>query len=66
MPKKRSIILGAPYVKEKTKEAEEALIHAKSVWAHYLKKDESLRVELNDLCRRFQAFSKAAVLFLDE
>jgi hypothetical protein len=66
MPKKRPVTFADSYLKKKIKLAEDALLETQSVWAHYLKKNDPLRIELNDLCRRYQAFGKAAADFLEK
>jgi hypothetical protein len=40
------------------------MLWTKYAWAKYLKKDDPLRVELEDLCRRYQLFGKAAIRLL--
>jgi hypothetical protein len=67
MPKKRPLNVGdIEYLDKRIKDGYSELLKIKSLWAHYQKKDESLRVELDDLCRRYQVFSAAATKFLIE
>jgi hypothetical protein len=66
MPKKRSLLYADSYLKGKTAEAETALQNAQRVWSRYLKKVDPLRIELDDLCRRFKVFSKSAAKLFEE
>jgi len=66
MPKKKPLYHGDAYLAEKNKEAEKAIKLATIAWSGYLKKTDPLRVELDDLSRRFSNFSKAALKLLDE
>jgi hypothetical protein len=66
MLKKRSLLYADSYLKGKTAEAETALQNAQRVWSKYLKKADPLRVELDDLCRRFKVFSKSAAKVFEE
>jgi len=56
MPKKKPIARDQTHLLKVISDGTSALLIAKSILAGYLKKHDEIRIELDDLCRRYQRF----------
>lgn len=67
MPKKRPLNeWSAEFLKKRIKDGHKELLIIRSHLSGYLKQRDPLRVELEDLCRRYKVFSDGAERSLKE